>query len=174
MKVYRIRADKNFKDYFEMRVYKTKKQMLSNIQHYSKKHDMLIEHDSRTAGLVQPTQIREFPALDDRKWFSSHFATLFLNEEVLPIEVIAHECLHIALAHERFVEHFVMDYGDDYLDDLTNEERLCYYHGRIFQGVFDILKKNKHLSRSLYERKTTFSPSPISKSKATAHFQGLA
>jgi hypothetical protein len=147
MKTYRIRSDTTFTDYFDLVVCATQRSMNAYIGKYSESHGMSIEHDARTAGLVQPTQIREFPALDDRRWYSSHYATMFVNEEQLCIEIVAHECLHLAMAHERFVYHFNMCYGDGDKDDIKDEERICYYHGRVVETVFKLLHKHGHFKK---------------------------
>jgi hypothetical protein len=145
VKKYRIKTDPSRSEYFDLIILSTQKGMNKYVELYSDKHGMKIEHDAHTAGLVQGTQIHEYPAMDDRKWFSSHFATMFLNEEQLCLEIIAHECLHLAMAHERFVVHFDMRYGGELYDDISDEERLAYFHGRVFDGVYAILKKNGHL-----------------------------
>jgi hypothetical protein len=69
---------------------------------------------------------------------------MFLNEEKLRHEVIVHECLHLAMAHERLVLRFNGDYGRQVSND---EERLCYYHGEAVEVVYEVLRENGHMKR---------------------------
>jgi len=71
----------------------------------------------------------------------NEFAHMFLNEQDLDIGVLTHECLHVALAHERLIFRFGMCYGDEITDD---EERLCYYHTHAVRAVYDLLIANNH------------------------------
>jgi hypothetical protein len=141
-KIYRI-GRKHFDDYFELHVSKTAKEMKRHIKDWADKCDAKVfDVDEQYEGLVQPTYMREFPAENDRRWYCSMFATMFLNAEYITHEVVAHECLHVAMAHERCVEHFMMDYGGDCGD---HEERLAYYLGEITQEVIKTLKEGKYL-----------------------------
>jgi hypothetical protein len=74
----------------------------------------------------------------------NEYAHMFLNEKDLTIGVLSHECLHVAMAHERLVYKFAMCYGDEITDD---EERLCYYHTYVIRAVVECLDKNNHWSR---------------------------
>jgi len=79
---------------------------------------------------------------DDGKYL---FAVLFLNEDNLGSGIVAHECLHIAMAHERFVLRFGMNYGNG-LDDLEDEERLAYFVTHCAKAVYNVLYDNKHIA----------------------------
>ena len=65
-------------------------------------------------------------------------AHMFLNQDNLTHGIIAHECLHVGMARERFLLRFGMDYGDG-LTPLDNEERLAYYVGDIVELVTECL-----------------------------------
>jgi len=71
------------------------------------------------------------------------FAYMHLNEEHLGVGVIAHECLHVAFAHERMIM-FDCSYGADCGQD---EERLAYLLTDIIRGVYDVLYKNGHIKK---------------------------
>ena len=140
-KIHRI-GRPNFDDYFELHVSTTAKEMKNHIKKWADKVDAnVINWEQDYEGLVQPTYMREF-ITNDWRWYSSMFATMFVNAECLTHEVIAHECLHVAMAHERFVNHFMMDYEGDCGE---HEERLAYYLGEITQSVIKVLRKDKYL-----------------------------
>ena len=65
-------------------------------------------------------------------------AHMMLCQEYLSHGIIAHECLHVGMARERFLLRFGMDYGDG-LTPLDNEERLAYYVGDIVELVTECL-----------------------------------
>lgn len=112
-----------------------------HIAAWAKRTGAICTHDVATCGLVQATNVREFPSEGKQSWCSDHFATMFLNDEDLhrnKAEIVSHEALHCALAHERFVQHYSMDYSSS--TDMEHEERLCYTHGRIVKGIYDALR----------------------------------
>jgi hypothetical protein len=65
---------------------------------------------------------------------------MFLCEEHLTYPIISHECLHAAMAHERFLERFKMEYGGGVNQ---HEERLAYYHTYCVEEVVKQLLKHK-------------------------------
>jgi len=139
--IYRIKPDSAFLDYFELHVSGTRRAMNRHVEDWSKRRGVHVEHKAATQGLVQPTSIRMHPAVDDDEWRSRCFARMFLNEEDLSEQVAVHECLHVAMAHERHVHHFRMDYGNE-IDE--HEERLCHYHGKVVEAVMDLLREEGH------------------------------
>jgi hypothetical protein len=143
-RTYAVRPDRCFDVWFSLHVSSTRKEMNRHIEAYAKSTWNVVEHEPLTAGLCQATAIREFPPEGKRRWYSDQFATVFLNDEDLKkngTEIVPHEALHCALAHERFVMHYSMDYSS--CDDMEHEERLCYTHGRIVVGIYKALRGKK-------------------------------
>jgi hypothetical protein len=64
---------------------------------------------------------------------------IFLNEQNLTYDVIIHECCHCAFAHEKDINCYKMDYGDD--ADIEHEERFCYYLDWLAAEVLQLLKQ---------------------------------
>ena len=63
------------------------------------------------------------------------FGVIFLNEEKLTADIIAHECLHAAFSHDYFVNHYNGHYNGD------DEERIVMYFQWLFATVlFEINK----------------------------------
>jgi hypothetical protein len=144
MQTFTVRPDPSILARFTLHIFDTRKKMNTYIMAWQKKHGRYKEGDHSTAGMVTPRGSREFPSEGNARWYSSDWATMFLNEEDLrkdKHEIIAHEALHCAMAHERNVQHFIMDYGDD--SEMEDEERLCYLHGRIVVGIYKALRSKK-------------------------------
>ena len=132
-KVYEMRRE-NWIDYFELHVSKTQKEMVAHVRKfYTKMKHPLPDDLSVTLGLCSPvaTGIGSGP-----------FAYLFCNEENTGVGVVAHECMHVAMARERFVNKFSMSYGEQCG---PHEERLLYLFSDIVKGVYDTLYENKHI-----------------------------
>lgn len=131
-KVYEMRRD-GWTSYFELHVSPNPGSMRRHIAEEFKKNSFPLPgggvHD--TVGLVQPINPK-----------SGLFAICFLNEERLGAGVVAHECLHVALAHERFVIHFGMNYGGQCEE---HEERLAYFLTDCVKGVYDSLYEHGHI-----------------------------
>lgn len=138
--IYEMRRD-GWRDYFELRVSKTQKAMLADIKMIFKKSKHPIpDNFESTLGLVSP-MYRSSGGQDD-----GLFAFCFLNEEHLGVGIVAHECLHIAMAHERFVLQFKMEYGPGLVDNsLEDEERLAHFFGNCVAKTYCILYDNKHI-----------------------------
>ena len=132
-KIYKLsRSDWN--DEFELHISKTAKTMRNHIIKVAKdKWGIIYKGDEfyDTLGMVHPIVSTD-----------NLFAYCFLNEENLGAGIVAHECGHLAMAHERFVLRFGMDYGKDCNED---EERMLHYMTSCIKGVYDILYKNKHI-----------------------------
>lgn len=129
--IYEMRRD-GWNDFFELHISKTDKDMRRHIEEVAKKEywlDTVLPLD-RTLGLVHPFISTE-PC----------FAYCFLSEEHLGTKIVAHECLHVAMAHERFVFCYGMDYGDECG---PHEERLAYYFGEALDGVYATLIEHGH------------------------------
>jgi hypothetical protein len=145
-RIFTIRPDRDIAVWFSLHICPTRKAMNAHITAWAKKTGHVVTHEAATAGLVQPAFVREFPAEGKGSWYSDNFATVFLNDADLRtdrMEIIAHEGLHCALAHERFVQHFSMEYGGGTDSNMEHEERLCYTHGRIVVGIQNALRKAK-------------------------------
>lgn len=89
-------------------------------------------------GQVTPTP---YISREDGEYYCSKFATMFLSEGNLGVGIIAHECLHLALAYERYVLGFRGDYGNDCNDD---EERLAYKLTEFVRMVYEIIYAHGH------------------------------
>jgi hypothetical protein len=70
---------------------------------------------------------------------------MFVAEDGLGVGIIAHECLHVAMAHERFVLCYGMNYGPQIDED---EERLAYFLTSTVRGVYDMLYEHEHIKQS--------------------------
>ena len=92
----------------------------------------LIDDQGYTNGMVQPIKMGD----------DGVFAIMFLNEEWLGGGTVAHECLHVAMTHERKVLMFGMHYSGEINDD---EERLAYYLTDCVKSVYNALYDNKHI-----------------------------
>lgn len=112
--VYEMRRD-GWLDYFELHVSPTAQAMQQHARATFEKYGFQKEEFRDTLGLVHPVQSPD-----------GIFAFCFLNEQDLGAGVVAHECLHVAMAHERYILHFGMNYGDGF-EDLADEERLAHF-----------------------------------------------
>jgi len=131
-KIYNLsRIDWN--DEFELHVSKTAKTMRNHIKSMYKQWGLKYKESEfdDTLGMVHPVRST-----------GNLFAYCFLNEENLGAGVVSHECGHIAMAHERFVLRFAMNYGDNCNDD---EERMLHYMASCVKGVYEILYANNHI-----------------------------
>lgn len=143
--VYEMKRD-GWNDYFLMHVSKSSESMRSYIESKFKEWgcDIPKEGWDGTRGLVHPTAWIVEVGIKDKKLVSleAPFAHLFLAEDYLGVGVVAHECLHVAMTHERFVIRFKMQYGQDIDDD---EERLAYFLSSCVRGVYNTLYEHGHI-----------------------------
>ena len=128
---------KGWNDCFDLHVSPTRKAMHAHIKKYYADHKLglppvLSNEDGNVNGLVQPLKI------DD----GNVFALMFLNEEWLGAGTVSHECLHVAMTHERKVLMFGMHYSGEINED---EERLAYYLTDCVKSVYNALYDNKHI-----------------------------
>jgi hypothetical protein len=119
--------------YFELHVSKNARTMRKHIEKVSQVDGWNIptEEWENTRGLVHPIFA-----------YTGPFAYLFIAEDGLGAGIVAHECLHVAMAHERLVLRFGMNYGPEIGED---EERLAYFLTKCIKGVYDVLYENKHI-----------------------------
>lgn len=121
-------------DWWELRVAKTQKEMMQDIRAYDKSIGKEEEFFDDLLGRVSP--IFGFSSIENPK-----FAVMFLNEQNLTVDVISHECLHLAMAHERII-HFSMWYGDGF-ESLEDEERMGHYMTSCIRGIYATLIAQK-------------------------------
>jgi hypothetical protein len=144
---YRCQPDRLFLNYFFLRISETRKDMNRDIVAWSDRMECRVTHDPGTAGFLQPTPTRMFPGGESKyqQWNGAVFATMFLNAadlRALGDEIVAHESTHCALAFERYVRRFNMDFG---LEAGDEEEPFCYSLGRIVKAVKEAVKEYTRL-----------------------------
>lgn len=131
--IYEMRRD-GWRDYFLLHVSPDAKKMRAHAEEVAKGEGWPIPSEGWgvTRGLVHPMHSLDGP-----------FAHLFLAEDGLGSGIVAHECLHVAMAHERFVLRFAMAYGDEIGED---EERLAYFLTDCIKGVYSTLYDHGHIT----------------------------
>ena len=129
--IYEMKRE-GWKYFFEMHVSKTRKAMLAHCKELGR------EAPLDTLAQLSPYR-RNYLDCKDQV-----FAIMFLNEEHLDAGLIAHECLHAAMAYERFVNGFEMCYGDDCG---PSEERLAYLMTAFIRGVVNMLNDKGHINK---------------------------
>jgi hypothetical protein len=136
--IYKI-ENPDFNEFFELHVSKTRKIMESHIKSCLKKEEIYtgVEYFGDTLGLTISGPYEQ----------DQPFAYIFFNEENLSFSIINHEIVHLGMAHERYVLHFKMDYGDEKNDKalMENEERLAYYVTFASNEIYKKLIENKHV-----------------------------
>ncbi len=137
--VYVMRRE-GWKAHFEVHVSPSARTMREHVAEIYERYGLILpsELDS-TLGLVCPIM-----RLDSISGASDGlFAVMFVNMENCGTEILCHECLHVALAHERHVLMFGMDYGPECGE---HEERLAYFLGAAMAGVVATLRENGHIA----------------------------
>ena len=133
-KIYTIHRE-GWNEYFELHVSRNTKIMRAHIEELAKDQGW-----SEAAKDLKDTEGMVHPVISNEDLF----ALLFLSQEHLGVGVVAHECLHVAMAHERFILRFGMEYGDG-LENLEHEERLAYFLTHCIRGVYNALYENGHI-----------------------------
>lgn len=134
-KIYIMKKD-NYTDHYEMHVSKNVKIMREHIKDIYKENKWVIKYYiDEVKGLVSPI-------ISNNSVNNHPYCYLFLNEDDLGVGTVAHECLHISMTHERFINRFKMNYGLQIGED---EERLAYYLTDVVKGVYNVLYENKHI-----------------------------
>jgi hypothetical protein len=130
--VYDMRRD-GWNDYFQLFVSPNAKAMRRLIASKFAKWGCPLPTDgwTETRGMFKPI------SSDD-----GSFGCMFLAEDGLGVSIVSHECLHAAMAHERFILRFGMNYGPQIGND---EERLCYFFDNCLSGVYATLRENGHV-----------------------------
>jgi hypothetical protein len=70
------------------------------------------------------------------------FGIIILSKEEIDVSIVTHECLHAALFYERYINKHKSSYNK-----IENEERLAYLVEQFTLSVFDVLIKNKYITR---------------------------
>jgi len=132
--IYEMRRD-GWRDYFELHVSPTSDAMRKHAEEIAARDGWKVPAEgwNETRGMVHPIPMQSL---------GGPFAYMFLAEDALGVGVVAHECLHVATSHERFVLKYGMDYGPEIGED---EERLAYYLTSCVRGVYNTLYENKHI-----------------------------
>lgn len=132
-KKFQIRRD-GFLDYFEVHLSDTLDEMHKHGSRCSLDASDKEDKDITEKHLAYIVPV-DFYSLDKEVCF----AVLHISKEDLTYYIISHECLHIALFHERLISRYNMVYNE-YTE---HEERLAYYHGFVVDSVITLLKKEK-------------------------------
>jgi len=106
MKKYTVRHQ-GWDDYFIMKVYSNPVNMRHGITNDGG------DSDANCVARVQPAA-RVYKSGFRGIFTSNMYATLYLNEKWMRVGILGHECLHVAMAHERFAYKL-----SDILDDVV-------------------------------------------------------
>jgi hypothetical protein len=134
MRRFTIRRD-NFDDYWVLKTYSTAVNMRIGITRDGG------TPDAECVARVQPT-ITLYRDGAPGTFTSNAFATMYLNQEWMGVDLLSHECVHLALAHDRFVLRYRMYYGTQCG---AAEEALAYYQGDALNSLIKLLFKEKLL-----------------------------
>ena len=131
MKLYEL-GPKDTDRYFELRIFPDADAMNAAIVQFCRDFD-------KDEGMVWPMEYR----VDGED--TGLFAIMWLHEGALGAGLVAHECLHAALAFDRMVNGFGGDYGPDSGGD--DEERLCGLQEEIMRSVTTVLYDEGHIKQ---------------------------
>ena len=125
-----------YKDYLTVRVYKTQKAMYEASEKLGAlyKNESNGDKDSTAWFITTPVNKCKFT---NSEFTADMYGIILLNEEYLLYDLIAHECLHAALAHERLINRYMLDY----YNENGEEERLAWHMQYIFANILDALKE---------------------------------
>lgn len=140
--IYEVRRP-GWRSYFELFIHRTQKDMLRYVR-----KEALYGHlniDDSTMALVLPVYVTTRVGIERQR--EPLFAEMHLNEEMLAPGTVAHESLHVAMAHERMTM-FGMDYGAESTEDHGDEERLAYLLTAIVDGVEETIKMHKRRAQA--------------------------
>jgi len=125
---------RDFKDMLKVRIYKTNRKMMNGCARTCK-----------YCGYKPPGGIYNgvwIPTPDAKCEFTGRaaqtdmFGIILLNEEHLTADIIAHECLHAAFTHSKYINHYKGNYNDtDY------EENFVQYFQDLFETVLFKLRE---------------------------------
>jgi hypothetical protein len=134
--VYTMKRD-GWNDFFELHVCPNSKSLKVYAERFYKYNGWVLPEEGLcgTLGLVHP---------EIEPKINKPYAHVFLSKENIGVGIVTHEALHLAMAHERFILRFGMNYGDG-IENLDDEERLAYYLTSAIRGIYDILYDNGHI-----------------------------
>lgn len=125
-----------YKDYISLRIYKTNKAMHAG----SKKLDLFYKYDSpptpNASAFFVSTPVSKCNKTKSETT-AEMYGIILLNEEYLIYDLIAHECLHASLAHDRLINRYMLYY----YKENGEEERLCYYFQWLYANIIFCLKQ---------------------------------
>jgi len=137
VKSYKIKTD-GFREYVILNIYKRKSDMHRALNKAGIKHGDCL-------GLFRPSPSRYDETI---RYTADMIGTMYLCEGHLGAKIVPHECLHAAMAHERIINRFEMNYGDGF-ESLDDEERLAYLLSFYCHEVYEILYSNGHIKDSV-------------------------
>jgi hypothetical protein len=128
---------------FQVRIYTTRKKMIDGVNNYCKYLD--VQNDCEYTATMIGACIHTPPVPTKRgTFYPGMFCTVFLNLEYITPEVVTHEALHAAFAHERYVNRYTGEF-----DSSPCEERIASCLEDIREGMWKAVqftkasKKNK-------------------------------
>ena len=145
MAVYEIKPNPDFSTSFMLYLFPTEIEMRKEARRRMKRNGCTNPDDDDFAGMFIPS-VYVTNTKHKGNFHSDMFGYMFLAEETIGVGYVAHECLHAAMAYERYRLRFSMDYSDDQkkgTDD--HEERLAYYHEDCIDKVWKVLVDNRHV-----------------------------
>ena len=125
---------------FRLRIYKTRKTMFNAIKNNYEQKRMDINLEDAVGVVFETDEI-----VDNKKEQEEYklFANMYLNEEDINVDVIAHECTHATFMFERNVMRYLGVYdGNDGTGD-SPEERFAYTLGSFVDEVIKACIENK-------------------------------
>jgi hypothetical protein len=108
--------------------------MVNGIKKWLQKHGYDQNIDSDVAGMVLENHKEEIKIDKDDQELKI-FAAMFLNEQDLSMNVIAHESVHAAMDYERLIVRFLGVYDGNDDSGEAPEERLAYTVGEYVEEI---------------------------------------
>jgi len=126
---------------FELFIFDTKKNMLNGIKKWLKenKAELNIEFNSAIGITIENMK---YPIINENDEEYKIFGAMFLCEEFLDIDLLAHECLHMAFLLEKNIYRFIGQYNVDNSGN-SSEERLTYSMSEFIKNILKQCIKNK-------------------------------
>jgi len=125
---------RDFNDTLKLRIYNTNRKMMNGCARTCKYLGFKApEGDYNGAWIVIPDAKCKFTG---RSAQTDMFGIILLNEENMTTDIIAHECLHAAFSHSKFINHYKGNY-----DDMDHEEEFVKYFQYLLEAVLFKLKE---------------------------------
>ena len=143
MKALEIKVFDSHNIWFNLFLFKTKKEMVNRI----KKDDPKTTADKNTIGYFRPTD----HMTDDKqpgRFTSKVIGTMYIILEEADKEVVVHECGHAAFAYEHYLRRYNGKFdGDDdewyFNGGAYEQEAFCYFLGFAYKKVWQEIKRYK-------------------------------